>query len=299
MLTQALGKGATLSEPDWKERRACDLNLLDEILGLTFQHRKEGRRHPVWDFLWDYYSFKPSKLRRWSAGVGSELESEIDAEYDDAIDWVYTGSGYTPDPQQIDARRHQGIRWIFNHLKMTELRSTKLDCFGLHEWAMVYRTDRPRHMQVPFRLSRKEINETVESLGLCCSHYDAFRFFTKSARPLNPTELTSESRTQFEQPGCLHANMDLYKWAYKFYPWISTELVLQGLQLAIEARRLDMEASPYDFSSFGFEAVPIETADGRNEYQRRQGQLALKAKPIRKRLIAAYESLYVLTSTPS
>ncbi len=46
--------------------------------------------------------------------------------------------------------------------------------------------------------------------------------------------------------------MDLYKWAWKLGPWVPGELFIQTLELAIEARTLDMEASPYDCRDWGF-----------------------------------------------
>ena len=40
--------------------------------------------------------------------------------------------------------------------------------------------------------------------------------------------------------------MDLYKWAYKLGPLVESELVMDCLELAADARELDMRASPYD-----------------------------------------------------
>ena len=43
--------------------------------------------------------------------------------------------------------------------------------------------------------------------------------------------------------------MDLFKYAYQLYPFISSELLRECLLLAISARKIDMRASPYDVSS--------------------------------------------------
>ena len=65
---------------------------------------------------------------------------------------------------------------------------------------------------------------------------------------------------------------------------------------------LDVRASPYDLSNasellagtesvFGdLSSVRIETLDGRQEYQRIQGEIAADAVPLRLRLLEAYES---------
>lgn len=50
-----------------------------------------------------------------------------------------------------------------------------------------------------------------------------------------------------------------------------------------------MEASPYDCRELGFGVVPIETAEGKAEYVRRQRKLAEDAAPLRHRLVALLE----------
>ena len=55
--------------------------------------------------------------------------------------------------------------------------------------------------------------------------------------------------------------MDLYKWAYKFYPWTPSDLIADAFELAVEIREIDMRASPYDLGVYGFEPITIEIAD--------------------------------------
>jgi hypothetical protein len=50
-------------------------------------------------------------------------------------------------------------------------------------------------------------------------------------------------------------------------------------------RALDMQAGPYDLQAFGVEPVRIETAAGRDEYQRRQRALSARARVLRGRLM--------------
>ena len=70
-----------------------------------------------------------------------------------------------------------------------------------------------------------QVNNFLNSQKLCCSHYDAFRFFTPEARSMNNVELGIDDRMKYEQPACLHTNMDLYKWSYKLSPWMASEAV--------------------------------------------------------------------------
>lgn len=124
-----------------------------------------------------------------------------------------------------------------------------------------------------------------------CSHYDAFRFFMPEARPLNRLQPTREASIDLEQPACLHANMDLYKWCFKLSPWCPSELTADAFELAREIRELDMRASPYDVSAYGLELVAIETPSGRSEYEYLQRAFAERARLIRARLIALCSSL--------
>jgi hypothetical protein len=95
-----------------------------------------------------------------------------------------------------------------------------------------------------------------------------------------------------EQPGCIHANMDLYKWAFKSMPWIGSDLLLRCFRLALYAREIDMRASPYDLSSYGeYDPVLIETAEGRQQYEKLQRGVADQAAPLRRELIEEIESL--------
>src|SRR5690606_25085699 len=110
------------------------------------------------------------------------------------------------------------------------------------------------------RLGREATDAVVESHPIACTHFDAFRFFTPEARPLNATELTRSTQLDSEQPGCLHATMDLLKWCLKLSPAVPSSLQQDCFDLAMEVRRVDMRASPYDVSSYGLSAIPIETA---------------------------------------
>ncbi|MBU3751526.1 MAG: 3-methyladenine DNA glycosylase, partial [Mycobacterium sp.] len=172
----------------------------------------------------------------------------------------------------------------------TASRPPRFGCFGMHEWAMVYRTDATRH-RVPLRLGAAGTDAVVESTPLRCSHFDAYRFFTAAAVDRNESRLTRAGQTDTEQPGCLHANMDLYKWCYKLGPLVASELLMDCLELAAAARELDMRASPYDLADYGFDPVAVEEPAGRAEYVHRQGQLAERAVPLRATLLAVCEGL--------
>jgi hypothetical protein len=126
---------------------------------------------------------------------------------------------------------------------------------------------------------------------LRCSHFDAFRFFSAEAAPRNAGAPSRATQQDWEQPGCLHANMDLYKWSYKLSPLIDSEMLLDCLELAAAAREIDMRASPYDLSGYGYTPIPVENAAGRAEYVRRQKAIATRAEPLRAGLLARCDLL--------
>jgi hypothetical protein len=102
-------------------------------------------------------------------------------------------------------------------------------------------------------------------------------------------QLERSLTAEMDQPACIHANMDLYRFGYKIAPWIQSELLADAFALARSARELDMRASPYDLSRFGFEPIPIETTDGRAQYVRLQREIARLAEPIRQLVLSAYQ----------
>ena len=267
------------TEQEWTERSQAHLQRAEQRLE---RYRNPGTKHPIYDFLFAYYPVRPTHLKSWHPGFGAALAG--DPPHAQWRDYHRTARGVELDLAAFWQRRGSAIDYIGNLLSRTAARPARFDCFGLHEWAMVYRTDNPRH-DLPLRLGQARTNEVVEKHNLRCSHYDAYRFFTPPARPLNLTVLRREDQPECDQGGCVHVTMDLYKWAWKLGPLVPGELLHECFDLAVAARELDMEASPYDCRDWGLGVVAIETTAGKNDYVRRQRALAERAEPIRHRLI--------------
>lgn len=270
----------------WQQRQAAHHARVDALVAQHLSRRDEGVKHPVADFLFTYYSFRPAQLRRWHPGAG--IDVPLTAPHGD---WrFYTKGEHSAYVDLPDFLAHRGssVAFVRDLLARTAARPAQFGCFGLHEWAMVYRAARDgiRHTDWPLRLGADGTDEVVRSHQLKCTHYDAYRFFTKPARSLNLTVLQRDSQATVEQPGCLHATMDLYKWAYKLTPLLPSELVVDCFELATEVRVLDMEASPYDLRDLGYDPVRIETPTGKAEYTRRQRAFADRGIQLRHALIA-------------
>ena len=59
-----------LDEAVWRARAAAHEARVDALVGDHLARRGAGVKHPVHDFLFTYYSFRPAQLRRWSPGYG-------------------------------------------------------------------------------------------------------------------------------------------------------------------------------------------------------------------------------------
>jgi hypothetical protein len=271
---------------EWRARAQAHRRRVAEFLA-----RRADEPHPVWDFLFSYYTLRPGQLSCWHPGYGALLAGG------EALRYYRGRRGYTTARDGVtvsDAHlrsRLDTIRFVARLLRATASRPAALNCFGLHEWAMVYRSDKVRHQQVPLRLGAAGTDALVESAPLRCSHFDAYRFFTDRAAPRNAGSPSRATQHQWEQPGCLHTNMDLYKWCYKLSPLIDSELLLECLQLAAAAREIDMRASPYDLSDYGYSPIAVESRAGRAEYVRCQSKVAQRAEPLREALLARCDLL--------
>jgi len=278
----------TLSPTDWEPLQRAHVERADALVAAHLDRRRRREAHPVQDFLFTYYPTRPNQLRVWHPGPGVRLREAT--EYDGRRGYTYVDGAAFLDPAEV-IRRRDSIHWIRRLLAATADRQPQFGCFGLHEWAMVYRTSDVRHEKWPLRLGAEGTDSVVESHKVACSHFDAFRFFTSPARGLNVLQPTRESQPLMEQGGCLHANMDLYKWACKLMPFTPSSLVLDCFELARDIRTLDMRASPYDLSALGYEPVPIETPAGKAEYAAAQRSFAGRARPLRLQLVALCDAL--------
>jgi hypothetical protein len=295
-----------LTRDAWQARAAAHAERVDTWVQPHLERRRRGVAHPVHDFLFTYYSQRPAALRRWHPGYGVTL---LDApEYADLKGYeriVPDGCAVSEHERQhnrqglsvsSDFLRTQRplVEEIRRLLVATAGRPATLGCFGLHEWAMVYRSEQVRHAW-PLRLGTAGTDTVVETHRISCSHFDAFRFFTDPARPLNVLQPAREDRADFEQPGCLHAGMDLYKHAFRLSPLVASELVADCFELAWDIRELDMRASPYDLADLGHEPVRIETPEGKASYVAQQRAFAERAAPLRQRLIETCADLLTAT----
>jgi hypothetical protein len=287
----------------WRARQSAHEARVRRWTDPHQERAARGEKHPVYDFLFTYYSFRPAWLRRWHPGpdvalAGAAESAEPPAEF---LRWPEYRVGPGPEgrrvvmiePGTLPGHRREFVAWLRTLLTAMQTRPAFFGCHGLHEWAMVYRQtpEERRHNAWPLRFEAADLAQIVESSAICCTHFDAFRFFSPPARPLNRLQLTRADVPELEQRGCLHANMDLYKWAFKLAPFTPSELIADCFELACDIRAVDMRASPYDLRAIGFEPIAIETTAGRAEYENHQRRFTGRGEPLRARLLGLCDRL--------
>ena len=319
-----------LRPEEWLPLATAHAERADALTAVWREARAAGRKHAIEDFLFTYYPTRIAHLRRWHPGAGvalalpdggdvpgagvSDAGAAADApDPDDRTTWRWhrtirsggsapdavTPSTGTLDSVTLDTDaflvdRGDTVRYVRDLLSATASRPGTFGCFGLHEWAMVYRdreSGRDQRHPLPLRLGHAGTDAVVEANPVRCSHFDAFRFFTPEATSRNQLQPTRAAQVDMEQPGCLHANMDLYKWCLKLGPAVPGDLLLDAFELARDIRWTDMAASPYDVSEYGVAAVEIETPHGKAEYVRRQREYARRSDDLRLRLIEVCDTV--------
>lgn len=289
---------ATILDPSQWTPRAVEHEARARAFGEPFVDRRmKGKKHPIEDFLFTYYTQKPGQLYRWHPGMAVVL---VGHEARERGTWKFyrsvqtsSGPGYEFDAQAFGQARARAIEFARIILAGTAQRPGNFSCFGLHEWAMAYKSEANgiRHEYLPLRLGAQGTDEVVETHKIRCTHFDAFRFYTPQATDLNEVQPTRETQRDLEQPACLHANMDLYKWAYKLSPAVPSELVMDCFELAWDIRTMDMQASPYDLADWGHDPIRIETPEGKATYVRMQKEFAARADSLRLSLLEIANSL--------
>jgi hypothetical protein len=277
---------AALAAEQWQARAAAHRLRLERFLAPLLRRIAAG--DPVPKFLFSYYSLRPRQLRSWNPGFGVTLAGAAALrEYRGRRGYTVTEEGVGV-AEDFARERADTVGFVARLVRATAARPAQLNCFGLHEWAMLYRGPAEqgvRHGHVPLRMSLDEGEAIVESIPSRCTHFDAFRSFTPAAAPRNAGAPNRATQIDWEQPGCLHANMDLYKWCYKLGPLIDSELLLDCLELAAAAREIDMRASPYDLSGYGYSPITGENAAGGAGDGRGETASTQRAAPLRARLL--------------
>ncbi len=130
---------ACLGADAWQAIESAHIERADALTAAHRARATRGEKHPVEDFLFTYYSYKPGLLRRWHPGAGVEL-ADAAATPRATWRWYADGSGrgsLVVDAQTFLTEKHDLVGAVERILRLTAGRAGRFGCFGLHEWAMV------------------------------------------------------------------------------------------------------------------------------------------------------------------
>lgn len=134
-----------LDESVWVQRAGAHRDRVDAFCAPHLERRRTGRAHPVWDFLFTYYSLRPRRLRCWHPGFGVVLGGAAAREYVGRAGYGEVSGGVAVTVDHLRSRTDT-VDFVAALLRATAARPARLNCFGLHEWAMVYRSPTPATM---------------------------------------------------------------------------------------------------------------------------------------------------------
>jgi hypothetical protein len=308
----------------WNQAARNHLNRINDLLypkieskSLKFRSHAVSN-HPIYNFLHSYYSYSTEEIKTYSPGMGYALSNTADFADSNRHHLIHKAMIKIPDCNSYIAKPSFAIKPVKRYgeeavtrirdiLEATVNKPPHFSCFGLHEWAMLYRGKRldendpsTRHQpQLRLRVSQQVIDDTVGKNQIVCTHFDAWRFFDPAAQPLNVFHpMSRKEQVNYEQPGCIHATMDLFEYAYQLYPFVSSDMLAECLSIALIARKIDMRASPYDVSSFDGceEPLYVETNEGKLAYIKEQQQLYKLSFPARQELLSIYNNYLHLSN---
>jgi hypothetical protein len=226
--------GKKLMRQDWVQTAKSERLRVNSLLKSGIY---QDKNHPIYNFIFVYFFFNQKILFQYSPGMNTTIE--LDQDYDKLF-----SLNLAPELQPIEAQSKtlaisfsekkiskKFLQRTLQILKSVQSKLPSFWCFGLHEWAMQYHssqlapspsTKSSSFQSLPLRVSPEQIESLINPPSsaiqppiprLRCTHFDAIRFFTPSSLPLNVISPTPTRNTvdQFDQPGCIHVNMDLFK----------------------------------------------------------------------------------------
>ena len=259
----------------------------------TSSAARRGAKHPVHDFLFTYYSYRPAQLRRWHPGYGVGLAGGD--EYAELKG--YEVDERRPGHGRASCRRQRPLIESLHRLLTATAgaagQSSAASGCTSGRWSTGSTEDETRHADWPLRLGAAGTDGVVESHPIACSHFDAYRFFTGPARPRNALSPGRDDRPAHEQPALSPRRHGPLQARVPAHPMISSDLVADCFELARDIRVLDMRAVAVRPRRPRLRAGPDRDARGQGV---RRGPAGLRraGAPLRERLIDECDRLLVV-----
>ena len=242
-----------------------------------------GVAHPVEDFLFTYYSYRPASLRRWHPGLGVELDRRASRAFERRRGLRSLHAGRRDARPGADVRRTGRIRsrWIRRPARAPPPRAPPdarhASACTNGPWSTARPADEVRHAAYPLRLgaagNRRGGGDAPHHAAATSTR---FASSPSRARPLNVLQPTRESPAR-PRATRLPARR---RWTSTSGPtscarsrhrsWWPT-----ASRWPARFRVVDMRAAPYDLQlSLGVEPIRIETPEGKGAYVTAQRSFA-------------------------
>ena len=160
----------TVLEPaEWLPRAPAHAARVDAWVQPHLARRRTGEKHPVEDFLFDYYHLSPAKLRRWHPGAGVVLAGPEAAAVPGARGLPAGRRRRHGRPATGSPGTGAGCATCAGCSSPPRRGRASYGCFGLHEWAMVYRqpADQVRHARPPAAAGQRRAPTPSSRPGRC------------------------------------------------------------------------------------------------------------------------------------
>src|SRR5581483_4243814 len=102
----------------WQPTRAAYLARVRPWADDRLRRMSRQEKHPVHDFLFEYYSFRPAHLCRWTPGFGVVLEDATRADVPWA-EFVESDTGLSLPAAAFPGHRIAYLRWAVQYLEVT------------------------------------------------------------------------------------------------------------------------------------------------------------------------------------
>src|SRR5258705_8060294 len=112
----------------WRARRAAHEARVQAWTDPHQARTARGEKHPVYDFLFTYYSFRPTWLRRWHPGPSFALAGPEAAGFLRWPEYRQSDLGVTLDPSKLRAHRRESVAHIRDLLLTMQLRPAFYSC---------------------------------------------------------------------------------------------------------------------------------------------------------------------------
>ncbi len=118
--TQNIETREIIPEEKWKAEKVAHETRVDELINDYLEARSRHEKNPVMDFLFEYYAFRPSNLKKWSPGIGVELSYSDFDQLPEVSELTVSDDHAFVDPNLFPEKRISSLKWMLNMLKNTQ-----------------------------------------------------------------------------------------------------------------------------------------------------------------------------------